>query len=800
MSSSQVFAHRRIAAALLATSALAYAMPAAAQDEPEAPEEYGTEIIVTANLRSESLQDVPISIQALGGETLAEQNVASFDDYAKLLPSVSYQSFGPGQAQLAFRGITSGGDTLDAGSLPATGLYLDEIPVTTIGFAVDLHVYDVARVEALSGPQGTLFGASSLSGTMRIITNAPDTSGFDAGFDVQLNKYGEGDMGGQVEGFANFPLSDNAALRVVGYYTKEGGYIDSVYGERTFTLDDAASDPGDLTNLTIDNAEFVEEDYNDVETYGGRAALKIDLDENWTATPMVMYQHLESHGAFLYDPRVGDLQVEAFTPEYNFDEWWQAALTIQGKIGNWDLVYAGGYFKRDIENEVDYSYYAVAYDTYGYYATYFPDGSGGFLDPTQRQYLNYDYSKLSQELRFSSPADAPLRATLGAFYQRQTNDIDAQYIIPGISGADLGAIVWFQPIIDDTVYLKRLARKDNDYAVFGQFEYDLTDSLTVIAGIRGFKIHNTLLGFSGFSYNIDADCVSGPRTDIPCYNVYENGATTAVPKTIKETGETHKLGLTYDIDADRMIYATYSTGYRPGGINRKIAYGEYLSDTLSNFEAGWKTSWLNGALRWNGAIFYQKWDDMQFSLARPGDNGVTSIANVGGAESKGIEMDVLYSSGGLDLSAAATYLDANITEDFCEDDGAGGLICTDAGTRLPVQPKFKVNASARYTFPIADNDAFVQASMLHQSGARPFLLNEEAAAVGYTSGFTTFDFSAGIQLDAFAVEAFIQNAFDKRGELSRNTACAPSYCGGSYRIYPVKPQFFGIKLSWRYDE
>ena len=289
---------RRIAAGLLAGTALA-AMPAAAQET--GAEDEDTAIVVTANLRSENLQDVAISLQALGETTLAEHNVASFDDYAKMLPSVSFQSFGPGSSQLNFRGITSGGDGLDAGSLPATGVYLDDVPVTTIGYAVDLHVYDVARVEALSGPQGTLYGASSLSGTLRIITNKPDTSGFYGGVDGQLNKFGDGEAGGEIEGFLNIPLAANAALRLVGYYTKDGGYIDNTYGERTFTLDDG----DDSTNLTVNNAGFVEEDFNDAETYGGRVALEVDLDENWTVRPSAMYQHLESNGGFLFDPPRG---------------------------------------------------------------------------------------------------------------------------------------------------------------------------------------------------------------------------------------------------------------------------------------------------------------------------------------------------------------------------------------------------------------------------------------------------------------------------------------------------------------
>ncbi len=689
---------------------------------------------------------------------------------------------------------------------------LDEIPISTIGFSPDLHIYDIARVEALSGPQGTLFGASSLSGTLRIITNKPNTDKVEGGFDLALTKFGEGDSGGSAEGFINLPLSDNAAIRLVGFYDKQGGYIDNIPGTRTFTLDDAASDPLGLTNKTVTNANLVKDDFNPSESYGGRAALRIDLDENWTVTPTVIYQELHSKGAFLFDPRKGDLKVTDYQPSYNDDNWWQAALTIEGKIGNWDLVYSGGYMKRHVINETDYSYYTVAYDTYGYYATYFPTGNpapNDFLDPTQRQYLNYNYRKHTQELRLSSPSDAPFRITIGGFYQRQTNDIDAQYIIDGLAALPAQPI-WFHAFgggdfpgapadIADVEFLKRLKRVDKDVAVFAEGSYQLTPELTATAGIRVFWVNNSLFGFSGYSYNTGPTgcfAATGFTPWIPCANVVETGATSAVPNRTKETGETHKLNLSWQIQPDKMLYATYSTGYRPGGVNRKPTYGDYTSDRLSNFEIGWKTRWAGGTVRWNGAIFYEKWKDMIFTLARPGDNGVNSLDNVGGARSVGIESDIMIRSGGFDLTASASYIDAELTTDFCDFDSLGNCVVAAAkGTRLPVQPKFKTTVTARYNFPIGSSDAFVQGSLNAQSGVRTFLLDADNAATGETSGFATFDFSAGIKVSDFSIEAFIQNAFDKRGELTRNTSCGPSYCGQYYRSYPIKPQFFGLRVG-----
>ena len=281
------------------------------------------EIIVTATKRSESLQNVPISLTALTPAVLEQHQVASFDDYVKLLPSVSYQSFGPSQAQLYFRGIVTGSDGLASGPLPSTGLYIDETPVTTIFSSVDIHAYDLSRVEALAGPQGTLYGASSLSGTLRIIPNQPDSSKFEAAYNLEGNKFGKGNFGGKAEGFINQPINDMMAVRLVGFYQKDGGYIDNTPGTRTY-LRPNTSAGGDPVNapLTVDNAALVEKDYNDVVTYGGRAALKIDLDDSWTVTPALIYQHQRSHGQFLFDRKnAGDLENHDFTPSGNHDKF-----------------------------------------------------------------------------------------------------------------------------------------------------------------------------------------------------------------------------------------------------------------------------------------------------------------------------------------------------------------------------------------------------------------------------------------------------------------------------------------------
>ncbi len=787
-------------AALFASTLLA-TTPALAQDAPAADDNGApADIVVTATKRSESLQKVPISITALGTEKLEQQQVSSFDDYAKLLPSVSFQSFGPGQSQLFFRGVSSGGDGLHIGPSPATGLYIDETPVTTIAGAVDLHIYDIARVEALSGPQGTLFGASSLSGTLRIITNKPKLDKFEGGMDFQVNKFGKGAAGGSAEGFVNLPISSNAALRVVGFYQKDGGYIDNIPGTRTFTLDDG--DP--TTNKTVTNAALVKNNYNDVETFGGRAALKVDLDDNWTVTPSIIYQHQVSNGGFLFDPRKGDLKVTDFLPSQNKDRWYQAALTVEGKLGNWDLVYSGGYFQRKVNNTSDYSYYTVAYDDlFGSNYTNFPDGRGGFLDPTQNIVSQDKYTKQTHELRVVSPGSDRFRITAGLFMQFQSDAVEANYNIKGLGSIPTPPNPSLVAITGDTLFLTRIDRKDRDFAAFTEASYDLTDNLTLTAGIRGFIATNSLFGFSGFARNAAAaNCLPTTATNRPCDNVTNS---IGDPKKAEQSGETHKINLSWQVSPTKLLYATYSTGFRPGGNNRRPGILPFKADTLTNYEIGWKTSFLDRKLRINGAAFYEKWKDLQFGLVPLNNNGVTNTYNAGNARIWGIEGDVSLTLGGLTLSGAGTYIDAKLTTDFCQVGPSGNIVCTPGvapaaprGTRLPVQPKFKGNLTARYAFDLGSSNAFVQASAQYQGGTRSFLTDADFASVGPTKAFTTFDFSAGTSFGRFSVEAFIQNAFDKRGQLSLNTACSTTICGQFSRIYPTKPQLFGLKVGTKF--
>ncbi len=283
-------------------------------------------------------------MQAIGNERLEQLQVNDINDYARFLPSLSLQTLAPGFTRTYFRGVASGENGNHSGPLPSVGTYLDEQPITTITGALDIHVYDIARVEALAGPQGTLYGASSQAGTVRIITNKPDPGEFSASYNIGINSIDGGGIGNSIEGYVNIPLGNRAAVRLVGWSQHDAGYIDNVQGTRTYptcAAGLAAIPPTAVAPCTLDNAAIAEDDYNDVDTYGFRAALGIELNDNWTVTPTLMAQDQQSNGIFGFDPAVGDLKLTHWFPESAQDSWVQAALTVNGVIGRFRLCLFG---------------------------------------------------------------------------------------------------------------------------------------------------------------------------------------------------------------------------------------------------------------------------------------------------------------------------------------------------------------------------------------------------------------------------------------------------------------------------
>ena len=750
-------------------------------------------VVVTAQKRTENLQEVPISIQVIGTQQLEQQQVAGFEDYAKLIPSLSYGTSGggvfsgPGFVQVYMRGVASSADVNHSSSQPSVGMYLDEQPITSISGSLDIHMYDIERVEALAGPQGTLYGASSQAGTVRIITNKPDMSGFASGYSFEASAIEDGGIGHIAEGFVNLPINERAAIRLVGWEKHNAGYVDNVLGTRTFPT----------SGITIDNTNRVESDYNEADTYGARAALRIDLNENWTITPTVMTQKMDASGSTGYDPSVGDLEVTHFYPESSKDRWTQAGLTVEGKIGNFDLVYAFSHLKRDVDSESDYNDYAFWYDTLASYGAYFYDDSGALINPSQYIQAVDGYSKRSHELRITSPEEQRFRFVGGLFWQQQSHDIFQRYRVD-----DLAASISV-PGFEDTIWLTAQERRDRDEAIFGELSFDITDQLTVTGGARYFKAHNSLKGFFGFGAGF-----SGSTGEAACFSdeMFHGAPCLNLDKEVSESGSLGRFNITYEIDDEKLIYATWSEGYRPGGINRRGTLPPYTSDFLTNYELGWKTSWGGNRLTFNGAVFREEWKDFQFSYL--GQNGLTEIRNAAQARIDGAEIDLNWAATyNLTISGGFAWYDAKLTADYCAQSDANGIPVPDcylssrpydralAGSRLPVTAKFKGNLTGRYIWDIGEYEANVQASIFHQGDRVTDLREAQRELLGELEAYTLTDFSAGIRKGNWSLDFFLKNVFDERTELARFTQCATLVCGNQPYTVTSQPRTFGVRFS-----
>jgi outer membrane receptor protein involved in Fe transport len=532
-----------------------------------------------------------------------------------------------------------------------------------------------------------------------------------------------------------------------------------------------------------------------------------------------MVQRQETSGNWSYDTTVGELQTSHRRPERSEDSWVQAALTVEGKVANLDLVYAGSYLTRDVDTESDYSDYSYWYDTLVEgYGAYWVGDDGNPIDPTQYIQSRDLYDRYTHEIRVASDAEQRLRFVAGAFVQQQEHDIQQVYKVDGI-GDQITVTGWA-----DAIWLTRQLRVDRDWALFGEVTYDFTEKLSGTVGARYFDSDNSLEGFFGYSEGFssgtgEAACPDGDHTTAPDFN----GAPCKVfDKTTKEDGVTPRVNLTYKFSPDAMVYATYSEGFRPGGINRRGTLPPYEADWLTNYEIGWKSTWLDNRLRLNGAVFSQVWDDFQFAII--GLNGLTEVRNAGQAQIDGIEMDVtLQATERFGISAGVAYLDSELKDDFCNfinTDGKpqqspcinadGDVLPPQApkGTALPVTPEWKANATARYEFNVANFDSYLQGSVIYMSEREadlrtlvtptdfdiidPLPVRE---VLGQMPSSTVVDFSTGIGKDSWRLELFVQNAFDERSEIGRFSQCQEEICGQQIYVTPQRPRMYGLKFS-----
>lgn len=755
------------------------------------------EITVTARKREESLQDVSASIQAMTGEDLKRQGLLNLEDTIRMIPSMSSVGATAGANKIIFRGVSDNPGAFIAASSAA--LYVDEQPLTQFSINPEPRMVDIERVEALAGPQGTLYGDSSQSGTLRIITNKPDPSGFSAAADFMLRTGDDSDASHEVSGVLNMPLVDDKfAIRLMGFTAHDGGFVDNVLGVSPM-------------QGTKDNSNVVEDDFNGVDHVGGRLAAKWFVNDDWSAMLSTIYQKSEADGRNDYDPTVGDLKTVKFFKDTRDDEWTQAALTVEGRIGNVDVISITSYFDRDIDYVFDRTEYSAYfnYNTCPYYAAYCWSGSTLYdQDTVGFNTLVQENERFTQELRLSQTGEN-YRWVVGAFYEDKSEHWEYRAITPEFLST-LSYYYWtvglgYTPSNTDPSWWLSVDDTDWDqWAVFGNFSYDFNEQLSGEIGLRYFDQDMDR------TYFVDKPFIIAPGV-WPDVTNPQGGNDDVVPK----------LTLTYRLDEEKMVYALYSEGWRAGGANRNrtpftFLPQSYEPDKLKNYEIGAKTRWLDGKLQVNATVFYGEWEDYQIEVVDPSDRvcGPTEIpdvdlcgqpfqvmvANVGDAEQTGVELEVRAApSDRLDLGLNLAYVNAETAEDF--------FVTTPVakGTQLPNVPEWKFNGYAQYTWPVFnDKNMYVRGQYSWQDESRnqledfPHEPGVSNNATFIQSSYGILDLKAGLQSVEWTLEAFASNVTDERANLFDSPYFFDTFFGGR-RVNTNRPREFGVRFAYLWE-
>ena len=521
------------------------------------------EVVVTSRKKSESLQDVPLSVATLGERNLEEKGINVFEDYLLQLPGVTAGGSGPGQSTIYIRGLASTTPNLTTagvgGLAPNVSFYLDEQPLAYPGRNLDVYAADVSRIEVLSGPQGTLFGASSQAGVVRMITNKPVIGESASSIEIETRFMPEGDTGNKFEYMNNIPLSDTSALRFVAYRDERGGYIDQVAGSLS-VKDSAAWRPAgtirsnglpvssarngwranaDLTNVTTPSSSAIVEDDVNSSTYEGfRASIKAELNDNWDALVSVANQTIESDGVFFADPTLGDLEVNRYHDDRIEDEFDNVSLTLTGSIGDLEVVYAGAYTDRQSDQRIDYTDYLfvgqyIPYYICDYYVTYttfapgnVPTGDCGTPD----LYVDSKVASSVQthELRINAPISDTMSLTAGVFMSDLELTEHNMFTYPGSLVSDIGwgpnwaltdtsvtgipltgsssnaGAGWHSgrgPYEAPVIFINDVRRTDKQQGIFGELSIDMSETSELTVGARWYDIEVDLEGSANSAFS-----------------------------------------------------------------------------------------------------------------------------------------------------------------------------------------------------------------------------------------------------------------------------------------------------------
>jgi len=581
------------------------------------------EIVVTATKRAESSQDIPVAIQAITGESLDELGVNTFEEYVKYLPNVVQQGRGPGRNEIYIRGVATeqSNNTVSSvqGSAPSVALYLDEQAVAFGGRNLDIYAADLNRVEVLPGPQGTLFGASSQSGTVRLITNKPSTDGFEGSVKAGYGVTSGGDPSTNIEAAINVPLSDTVAVRGVVYSDTQGGWIDNVLTSfnpnqaelinvinRNQINPNAQVLPGSPVAQTT-NGGLVEDNWNDAQYNGIRLGVSWDINEDWSVLVQHTEQDLETEGTFEFAPTTGTTDSsQSFSPDRNNDAFGLTTWTVEGRIGALDVLYTGGFLDRDVSSLIDYTTYSFGGGYQAYYITpYYLAGNEVF--DLRKQFIDDTQSeRTTHEIRIQGEVGERFRFTVGGYFDDVETQSIGQFQYFGSLAAGLNTAV--RPadlaqgtqttigLAEPTVFVNDFTRSEDQTAFFADVSFDITDSFSVSAGVRAYDIDFDLKGATGGSFGCRNQNISGlPSGDgiIPSGRTFNGGPALAVTRADGSVGCSDNAGNNVTARLQNLAdFGALSEGGTPVA-NLENLGGDGVAnqdDTIFRFTADYKLS------------------------------------------------------------------------------------------------------------------------------------------------------------------------------------------------------------------
>ena len=723
------------------TTALALAGAANAQVETAARADApapgspapGSEVIVTAQKRSEAVRDVPASVAVLGGGALRLQAADKLEDYVARVPGLVLNAQAPGQSQVTIRGVSTGSQ-----GAPTVSVYIDEAPVgvsTGDGgsglLTPDVDSIDLQRIEVLRGPQGTLYGASNIGGLLKYVTVSPDPAHLqgEVGAEGEWAAHGEG--GYALRGRVNVPIAGQAALLLSAYHREDPGFVDDA-GRRLSDLDGRTVTGLRLSFLWTPTAALSIRATAMGQDRKQDGFTEADLDPSTLAPLYGQYQQRRAVGA-----------------EYARNHWRLYDLTASYDFGWATLTETTAYSTVRYRGSEDYT------------QQFAPFFGGAVPDFGAAAAFVIDEEKLSQEVRLSGDVASRLGWIVGVFYTHE--DTDTEIGFP-VFNATTGAPIAFPSLLNASAISHY-----NEYAGFGELTWHVSPRLDLIGGFR-------------YAWNDEHSSATTSGL------LAGGGPPSTTLSSSSDNSPTFTVSPRYRLTDHLTAYARVASGYRPGGANAGYApLPAFSPDKVVNYEAGLKGDFPVQRASFELSGFYVDWRDVQLQLRNP--QGLTYIGNAGAASSAGFEAAGSWSPvSGLILAATAAYTDAHLTRDIPPGPSFGL-----SGDRLPFAPRFKGTASADYDFALAQGwTGFVGATLLYTGAQLGGFTPAAAVPRARLPDYTTVDLRAGVRSGRATLEVFVRNVGDEVGYNGYRALTGSSAGATAYSM--IQPRVVGVSL------